>query len=94
MKIVSIFQPSKYINKISSIKESINKAQIVKELINSDISPISLYNIWKLEKYNAKTEFPLDISEYVIFGTPIDDYEFIAGVFDVCGFIKIVNVFL
>ncbi|MHA1251810.1 MAG: heparinase II/III family protein [Candidatus Helarchaeota archaeon] len=72
MKLSNLFKPSKYINKISSIKETINKSQCVRGLINKDFLFIPLSYVWRLEKDSIFIEEPSDISEYKIFGTPID----------------------
>jgi len=72
MKLSNLFKSSKYINKISSIKESIAKSHSVRELVNRDILSSPLSNIWGLEKGNVKAISFFNLSEYKIFGTPID----------------------
>jgi len=72
MKPSNLFKPSKYINKIRSIKESIKKSQRIIELINSNFLSTPLSNIWEIGSNSTKTEEYSNISEYKIFGTPIN----------------------
>jgi len=72
VKLSNLYKPSKYINKIKSINNSIKKSHRIIELINVNFLFIPLSYVWKLEKKIFNKEILFDISEYKIFGTQID----------------------
>lgn len=68
MKIKSLFKPKIYINKIKTFKKRLTVSKLIKE----EFSTVDLGKIWKIDDNIKAKNLINDISEYKIFGTPID----------------------
>ncbi|RZB29741.1 MAG: hypothetical protein SRB1_02021 [Desulfobacteraceae bacterium Eth-SRB1] len=68
MRINSLFKPRNYRNKIKSIKKSITIGKLVK----IDFPVVNLTNIWVIDNHRSLRRFPVDVSNYKIFGKSVD----------------------
>jgi len=72
MRLIGLFNPQKHLNKIYSIKKYYIKTKHVRKLIDIDILSTALRNVWELEEAIINDKISQCLSEYKIWGIPIN----------------------